>query len=51
MDYVFPTMFSKNFVFGSQAAAFLQLEVSPNGSPGFLCSSVGSLLSLYIILT
>lgn len=34
MEYVFPTVFSKDFVFGFQATAFLQLEVLPMSPPG-----------------
>lgn len=34
MDYVFPTVFSKDFVFGFQATAFLQLEVLPTSPSG-----------------
>lgn len=32
MEYVFPTTFSKDF--GSQATAFLQLDISPMSPPG-----------------
>lgn len=38
MEYVFPTMFSKDFVFGFQAIAFLQLEVLPASPPGSCAS-------------
>lgn len=38
MEYVFPTVFSKDFVFGFQATAFLQLEVLPMSPPGSYAS-------------
>lgn len=49
-EYVFPTIFSRASVFGLQAAAFLQPDVSPVSPPGPCCSvwPLESLTTLWI---